>query len=50
MDETVEYWREKKAEFEEALELEHAMEEKNHIHIAVLKHELLLCEENIRNH
>ena len=42
-----EYWEEKLAEFEEALELEMAMDEKNDAMIKLLKEEIENCKREI---
>ena len=47
MDETIEYWTAKKAEFNEALTAEFAMDFINEDMIKVLKSEILLCDEYI---
>lgn len=43
----MEYWKEKLAEFEEALELELAMEEKNDEMIKLLREEIENCKREI---
>jgi len=47
MDETIEYWTIKKAEFTEALTAEFAMDNINEDMIKVLKSEITLCDEYI---
>ncbi len=43
----MEYWEEKLAEFEEALELEMAMDEKNDTMIKLLREEIQNCKREI---
>lgn len=47
MDETIEYWTAKKAEFNEALTAEFAMDFINEDMIKLLKSEIHLCDEYI---
>ncbi len=47
MDETIEYWTAKKAEFNEALTAEFAMDFINEDMIKVLKSEITLCDKYI---
>lgn len=47
MDETIEYWTEKKAEFTEALTAEFGMDIINEDMIKVLKSEIILCNKYI---
>jgi len=48
MDETLEYWEACLKEFEEALELEIIMPERNHDMYKLLKEEISMCEQNIK--
>lgn len=47
MDETLDYWQEKLAEYQEAYAAEMEMEEKNQDMIKLLKFSILSCEEHI---
>lgn len=48
MDETLEYWQEKLAEFQEALGLEEQMDEREHSMYRLLKIEIEYCQEQIK--
>lgn len=48
MEETLEYWQEKLAEFEEALQLEEQMEEREDSMLRLLKMEIDSCKEQIK--
>lgn len=48
MDETLEYWQEKLAEFQEALQLEELMDEREDSMYRLLKMEIEHCQEQIK--
>lgn len=47
MEETLEYWQEKLAEFQEALQLEEQMDEREHSMYRLLKMEIEYCQNQI---
>lgn len=48
MEETLEYWQKCLAEFQEALESEHSMEDVNSVMIKLLKSDIEYCENKIK--